>query len=276
VDDQQQQQQRMNRAAQEFTDALVAAYRTASDNTAVAQQLSARQIEYFFDAVMGNLRAQAGGTSQMARQLASQQRFAQETTRDIARVSTDNYMDLLDSVFSFYQGGASRTQRRADEARGHIEQAEARAEQAERARSEAEGQAEEAKKNTSVAKRRATEAGKRATEAESRAEEAEARAEQAQEQSQETERRLQEAQRRALEAERARSEAERSRNEAESRAEEAERSRSEAESRAGDEEGDTQADAASQPQSQWVRTSGSSKVRGRDTRARNRSSGRRR
>jgi chromosome segregation ATPase len=296
VDDQ-QQQQRMNRAAQEFTDALVAAYRTASDNTAVAQQLSARQIEYFFDAVMGNLRAQAGGTSQMARQLASQQRFAQETTRDIARVSTDNYMDLLDSVFSFYQGGASRTQRRADEARGHIEQAEARAEQAERARSEAEaraeraearaeqaerarseaeGQAEEAKKNTSVAKRRATEAGKRATEAESRAEEAEARAEQAQEQSQETERRLQEAQRRALEAERARSEAERSRNEAESRAEEAERSRSEAESRAGDEEGDTQADAASQPQSQWVRTSGSSKVRGRDTRARNRSSGRRR
>ena len=118
-----QQQQRINRAAQEFTDALVAAYRTASDNTVVAQQVGARQIEYFFDAVIGNLRAQAGGTSQMARQLASQQRLAQETTRNLARVSTDNYMDLLDSVFSFYQGGASRTQRRADEARGHIEEA---------------------------------------------------------------------------------------------------------------------------------------------------------
>ena len=116
-----QQRQRMNRAAQEFTDALVAAYRTASDNTAVAQQLGAQQIEYFFDAVVGNLRAQAGGTSQMARQLASQQRLAQEATRDLAQLSTDNYMDLLDSVFSFYQGGASRTQRRADEARGHIE-----------------------------------------------------------------------------------------------------------------------------------------------------------
>ncbi len=264
-----QQQQRMNRAAQEFTDALVAAYRMASDNTAVAQQLSARQIEYFFDAVMGNLRAQAGGSSQMARQLAGQQRLAQETTRALARASTDNYIDLLDSVFSFYQGGASRTQRRADEARGHIEQAEARAEQAERARSEAEaraeraearaeqaerarseaeGQAEEAKKNTSVAKRRATVAGKRATEAESRAE-------QAQEQSQETNRKLQEA---------------------ESRAEDAERGRSEAGSRAGDEEDDTRANAENQPQSQWVRTSGRSKVRGRDTRARNRSSGRRR
>jgi hypothetical protein len=270
-----QQQQRINRAAQEFTEALVAAYKTTSESTAVAQELGARQIEYFFDAVIGNLRAQAGGTSQMARQLAGQQRLAQETTRDLARVSTDNYMDLLDSVFSFYQGGASRTQRRADEARGHIEEAEARAEQAEtraeqaearageaeRARSEAESQTEEAKRSTSVAKRRATEAEKRASEAESRAEEAkgraeeaEARAEQAQEQSRETERRLQEAQRRALEAERA---------------------RSEAESRGGDEEGDTEADAASQPQSQWVRTSGRSKVRGRDTRARNRSSGRR-
>ncbi len=55
--DDQQQRQRMNRAAQEFTDALVAAYRTASDSTAVAQQQGAQQIEYFFDAVVGNLRA---------------------------------------------------------------------------------------------------------------------------------------------------------------------------------------------------------------------------
>ena len=133
-----QQQQRMNRAAQEFTDALVAAYRTASDNTAVAQQLGARQIEYFFDAVMGNLSDQAGGTSPLARQLAGQQRLAQETTRALARASTDNYIDLLDSVFSFYQGGASRTQRRADEARGHIEEAEARAERAETRAGEAE------------------------------------------------------------------------------------------------------------------------------------------
>jgi chromosome segregation ATPase len=259
VDD--QQQQSINRAAQEFTDALVAAYRTASDNTAAAQQLGAQQIEYFFDAVASNLRGQAGGTSQMARQVASQQRLAQEATRDLAQLSTDNYMDLLDSVFSFYQGGASRTQRRAEEARGHIEEAEtraeqaearaeraeARAEEAERARSEAESQTEEAKRGTSAAKRRATEAEKRASEAESRAEEAEgsaeeakgraeqaeARAEQIQEQSRETERRLQEA---------------------ESRAEEAESSRSEAESRGGDEEGDTEADTASHPLGTWVRT----------------------
>jgi chromosome segregation ATPase len=255
-----QQRQRINGAAQEFTDALVSAYRTASDNAVVAQQMGAQQIEYFFDAVMDNLRAQAGGTSQMARQMAGQQRLAQEATRELAQLTTDNYMDLLDSVFSFYQGSASRTQRRAEEARRRIEeaetraeQAEERAEQAERARGEAEGQTEEAKKSASAAKRRATEAEKRAREAESRAEEAQGH-------SRETQRNLQEAQRRALEAE--------------SRAEELERGRSEAESRGGDEEGGAKA-AAIEPRSRWVRTSGSSKVRGRNTRARNRSSGRR-
>ena len=156
-----QQRQRINGAAREFADALVAAYRTTSDGTSAAQRLGAQQIECFFDTVMDNLRAQAEGTSQMARQLAGQQRLAQETTRDLARVSTDNYMDLLDSVFSFYQGGASRTQRRADEARGHIEeaetraeQAETRAEQAERARSAAESRSEEAERSRSEAESR--------------------------------------------------------------------------------------------------------------------------
>jgi hypothetical protein len=51
-----QQQQRMNRAAQEFTDALLAAYRTTSENTAAVQELGAQQIEYFFNTVINNLR----------------------------------------------------------------------------------------------------------------------------------------------------------------------------------------------------------------------------
>jgi hypothetical protein len=57
-----QQQQRMNRAAQEFTDALLAAYRTTSENTAAVQELSAQQLEYFFNTVINNLRTQAEGT----------------------------------------------------------------------------------------------------------------------------------------------------------------------------------------------------------------------
>jgi chromosome segregation ATPase len=237
-----QQQQRINRAAQEFTDALVAAYRTASDNTVVAQQLGAQQIEYFFDTVIDNLRAQAGGNLEMTRRLAGQQRLAREATRELAQVSTDNYMDFLDSVFSFYRGGASRTQRRAEEAQRRAEEAEARAkeaqaraEEAETGRSEAEKQTEEAKRSTKEAQSRAKEAEKSAREAQRGVEEAKRSAEEAEGRAEDAERRVQEA---------------------ESRAGEAERGRSEAENRGGDEGGDTKADAVSHPLSTWVRTLG--------------------
>jgi chromosome segregation ATPase len=240
VDD--QQQQRINRAAQEFTDALVAAYKTASDNTVVAQQLGAQQIEYFFDTVIDNLRAQARGNLEMTRRLAGQQRLAREATRELAQVSTDNYMDFLDSVFSFYQGGASRTQRRAEEAQRRAEEAEARAkeaqaraEEAETGRSEAEKQTEEAKRSTKEAQSRAKEAEKSAREAQRGVEEAKRSAEEAEGRAEDAERRVQEA---------------------ESRAGEAERGRSEAENRGGDEGGDTKADAVSHPLSTWGRTLG--------------------
>ncbi|CAA9466717.1 MAG: hypothetical protein AVDCRST_MAG58-3573 [uncultured Rubrobacteraceae bacterium] len=256
-----QQQQRINRAAKEFTDALVAAYRTTSESTAVAQQLGARQIEYFFNTVINNLRTQAEGTSRVTQQLADQQQLARETTQNLAQMSTDNYMDLLDSMFSFYQGGASRTQRRAEEAQRRVEGAEARAEEAERRAEEAERSRSEAERQTEEAQGRAKEAEKSARAAQRRAEEAERSAQESDRRAEEAEKRAEGAERRTLEAER--------------RAEEAERSRSEAESQTGDEEGGPNADAVHRPLSQWMRTSGRSKVRGRNTRSRGRSSGRR-
>ena len=216
-----QQRQRINGAARELSDALVVACRTTSDGTAAAQRLGVQQTEYFFNTVMNNLCTQAEGTSQVTRQLAAQQELAREATQQLTRVSTDNYMDSLDSVFSFYHGGASRTRRRAEEARRRVEEAEARAERAENGRSEAERQA---------------------AEAEGRAEEAETLAEAAR-----------------------------------GRAEEAERSRSEVMSRGGgqEEEDDPEANAVERPRSIGVRTSGRSKIRGRNPRSRGRSSRRR-
>jgi len=237
-----QQQQRINRAAQEFTDALVAAYRTASDNTVVAQQLGAQQIEYFFDTVIDNLRAQAGGNLEMTRRLAGQQRLAREATRELAQVSTDNYMDFLDSVFSFYQGGASRTQRRAEEAQRRVEEAQRRAEEAEARAKEAQARAEEAETGRSEAEQQTEEAKRSTKEAQSRAKEAQRGVEEAKSSAEEAERRAEEAERRVQEAE--------------SRAGEAERGGSEAENRGGVEGDDTKADAVSHPLSTWVRTLG--------------------
>jgi chromosome segregation ATPase len=265
-----QQRQRINGVAREFADALVAAYRTTSDGTAAAQRLGAQQIEYFFDTVMDNLRAQTEGTSQVTRQLATQQELAREATRELARVSTDNYMDFLDSVFSFYHGGASRTQRRAEETRRRVQEAEARAERAEKGRREAERQAAEAKKGTEEAQGRVEEAEKSARAAQSRAQKAERSTKEAEERAEEAESRAREAEERAGAAQSRVEEAERSAEEADRRAEQAERSRSEAESRGGDqgEEESLLAPASPRSQSIWVRTSGRSKVRGRNPRSR--------
>jgi chromosome segregation ATPase len=244
-----QQRQRIDRVAQEFTDALVAAYRTTSDGTAAAQQLGAQQVEYFFNTVMNNLRAQSEGTLQITQQLAAQQDLAREATQELTRASTDNYMDFLDSVFSFYHGGTSRTQRRAEETRRQVEEAQARA-------AEAETRAREAEKGRSEAERQTEEAEKGIAEAEARAQEAEKSARAAK-------RRAQKAERSAREAER--------------RAEEAEKLASEAESQGGDPEGEDEAnaDAVNRPQSKWVRTSGRPRVRGRNTTFQRRSSRRR-
>ena len=226
-----------------------------SDSTVVAQKLVAQQIEYFFDTVMNNLRTQAEGTLQVTQQLATQQRLAQEATRDLVRVSTDSYMDVLDSVFSFYQGGTSRIQRRAEEAQRQVQEAETRAEKAETRAEEATRKRNDAKGQTEEAQRRAEEAEKRVKAAQRRAEEAESGLKSAKGHAEQAEERAEAAERRAEEAER--------------RAEDAQRSG--AVSQRGEEEADTSAGPVRHPLSKWVRTSGSSKVRGRNTRSRGRS-----
>src|SRR5215218_9111048 len=148
-----QQQQRINAAAQQFTDALVAASRESSDRNVAAQQLGTQMTGYFFNSVINNLRTQAEGTRQVRQQLADQQRRAQEATREFTQASANTYMNLLDSISSFYQGGTTRAQRRAEEAERRTEEAESRAEQAERSTEEAQRRTEQAETNTEEAQR---------------------------------------------------------------------------------------------------------------------------
>src|SRR3954451_17549551 len=107
-----QQQQRINQAAQQFTDALLAAFRATSDRTVETQEIGAQLGEDFFNAVINNLRTQAESTRQMTQKLADQQQRAQEATRELTRASTDTYMELLASVFISLAGAAPLDQRR--------------------------------------------------------------------------------------------------------------------------------------------------------------------
>ena len=106
-----QQQQRVNEAAQEFTDALVQSFRTTADRTVGAQEQGAQLTQDFFNRVIENLRTQAEDTRQMGQQLADQQQRAQEVGRTLTQESVDAYMDFVNSMFSFWQGSAEQARR---------------------------------------------------------------------------------------------------------------------------------------------------------------------
>ena len=144
----------MDKAAQTISRTTQNTAHTAMDYALKTQEMNTRLLQQTSQAWIDGFRYQVKLSQGMAQvffgqwgNAASQPRLAQEATRDLARVATDNYMDLLDSVFSFYQGDASRTQRRAVEAQRRVEEsqwraeeAQARAEEAETGRSEAEKQ----------------------------------------------------------------------------------------------------------------------------------------
>ena len=106
-----QQQQRINQAAQQFTDAFVQAQRAAADRGVSAQEMNAQLTQDFFNRVIDNLRTQAEDTRQMGQQLADQQQQATEAGQTLTQESVDAYMEFVNSMFSFWQGGAQQARR---------------------------------------------------------------------------------------------------------------------------------------------------------------------
>jgi len=98
-----EQQQRINEAADQFTNALVESFRTVTAHGEAAQEQGAQLTQEFFNRVMENLRAQTEGTREMTQTLAEQQQRAQEAGRTLTQESVNAYMDFVNSMFSFWQ-----------------------------------------------------------------------------------------------------------------------------------------------------------------------------
>ena len=111
-----QQQQRLSQAAEEFTNALVESFRIASERGVDAQEQNARLTEDFFNKVNENLRSQAEGTRQLGEQLTGQVQRATEAGQTLTQESVNAYMDMVNSMFTFGQRGAQEAQRGAQEA----------------------------------------------------------------------------------------------------------------------------------------------------------------
>ena len=112
----QQQQQRINEAAEQFATAIRDSYQALADRGVSAQELNAQLTQDFFNRVIDNLRTQAEDTRQMGQQLADQQQRATEAGRTLTQESVDAYMEFVNSMFTFGQQGAQAAQRGAEEA----------------------------------------------------------------------------------------------------------------------------------------------------------------
>src|SRR5215213_11268908 len=120
----QQSQQRINEAAEQFTDALVQSYKTVADRGVSAQERNTQVTEVFFNQTINNLRAQAEENRQATQQLADQQQRQAEAVQTLTKESVGAYMELMDSMFSYWQGGlqtAEQGARETEEAEGHAE-----------------------------------------------------------------------------------------------------------------------------------------------------------
>ena len=111
----QQSQQKINQAADQFTDALVQSYKTVAERGVSAQEQGAQVTEVFFNQTINNLHAQAEENRQAAEQLADQQQRQAEAAQTLTQESVGAYMEFMDSMFSFWQGGIQTAEQGARE-----------------------------------------------------------------------------------------------------------------------------------------------------------------
>ena len=104
-------QKQINEAAEKFAGAVRDSYQTATDRVVSAQEINAELTENFFNGVINNLRTQADQNREMTQKLADQQQRTREATQVLTEESVDAYMDFLDSMFSYWQGGIQATKK---------------------------------------------------------------------------------------------------------------------------------------------------------------------
>ena len=111
-----QQQQRINQAAEEFANVLKESYQTMASRGESAYDLNAELTEQFFNRVVNNLQTQAEANRQTGEQLAEQAQRGQEASRQLTQESVQAYMDFVNSMFAFTKGGTQEAQRGAQRA----------------------------------------------------------------------------------------------------------------------------------------------------------------
>jgi hypothetical protein len=99
-----EQQQRINEAAEQFADAVRASYQAVAKRGEEAQELNAELTQQFFISVNDHLRTHAEENRQLTQELAAQQQRHQEAGQQLAQETVGAYMEFMNSMFSFSPG----------------------------------------------------------------------------------------------------------------------------------------------------------------------------
>ncbi len=94
-----EQQQKINEAARQFTEAFVESYRASSGRAVSAQELNVQLTQSFFNAVMENLRGQTENLQAASRDLTEQTQRGQEAAQALTQEYVAAYMDFINSMF---------------------------------------------------------------------------------------------------------------------------------------------------------------------------------
>jgi hydroxymethylpyrimidine pyrophosphatase-like HAD family hydrolase len=113
----QQQQQKIDEAAEEFAAAVRESYQALADRGASAQELNTELTQKFFNKVIENLRTQEEANRQLTKELADQRERQQEAVQALTQESVSTYMDFVNSAFSYYQAAPPEARKGSGEVR---------------------------------------------------------------------------------------------------------------------------------------------------------------
>ena len=103
-----EQQQRVNRAAEEFANTIVESQRTMAERGVSVQEMNAQLTQQFFNQTINNLQRMTQEMQGASQELADQTQRAQEAARTLTQESAEVYMDFMNSLFSMSQGAVRR------------------------------------------------------------------------------------------------------------------------------------------------------------------------
>jgi len=106
-----QQQQRVNQAAEEFANALVEAQRTMGERGVSVQELNAQLTQQFYNNVVNNLQRMTEETQGASQELTDQTERAQQAVQTLTQETAGAYTNFLNSLLPISQGATGRSTR---------------------------------------------------------------------------------------------------------------------------------------------------------------------